>query len=68
MTFGARLIDSTPPAMTTSASPDLMALAANPMLSIPDPHSRLMVAPGIESLSPASKSDILATLRLSSPA
>ena len=65
---GARVMDSTPPAIIRLVSPDLMARAAVPTASMPEPHSRLMVAPPISCGSPASSSDMRATLRLSSPA
>ena len=43
MTHGARVIDSTPPATTISASPDLMACAALAMAVRPEAQSRLTV-------------------------
>ena len=46
MTKGARDIDSTPPAIISSASPALMARAAMITASMPEPHSRLIVVPG----------------------
>ena len=67
-TNGARLMLSTPPAIIRLVSPDLMARAAMPMASIPEPHRRLTVVPGTCSGRPASNSDMRATLRLSSPA
>ena len=45
-TQGARLIDSTPPATTTSASPTAIARAAWMTASRPEPQSRLTVTPG----------------------
>lgn len=42
-THGARVIDSTPPATTTSASPALMELAADATAVRPLAHKRLMV-------------------------
>ncbi len=68
ITNGARVIDSTPPAMTRSALPVSMSIAAYAVACIPDPHSRLIVTPGTDSGSPASRRAIRATLRLSSPA
>ena len=68
MTKGARDMLSTPPAITRSASPDLMARAAEAMASILEPQSRLTVVPGTSFGRPASRSAIRATLRLSSPA
>jgi hypothetical protein len=68
ITKGARLMLSTPPAIISVASPDLMARAAVPTASSPEPHSRLTVEPGTPMGKPASKADMRATLRLSSPA
>jgi hypothetical protein len=68
ITNGARDMLSTPPASISSASPDLIARAAVPSASSPEPHSRLTVEPGTSSGSPASSADMRATLRLSSPA
>ncbi len=59
---------STPPASISEASPDLIARAAVPSASSPEPHSLLMVAPGNSSGKPASSVAMRATLRLSSPA
>jgi len=67
-TNGARVIDSAPPARHTSASPAAMARAAQAIASIPDPHSRFTVAPGMSTGRPASRPAILATFLLSSPA
>ena len=67
MTKGARDMLSTPEATATSISPALMARAAEPIASSPEPHRRLTVTPGISSGRPASKSPMRATLRLSSP-
>ena len=67
-THGARLIDSTPPAMHTVSSPAAIARLALNAASIPEPHSRLTVAPGTDVGSPASRTAMRATLRLSSPA
>ena len=68
MTNGARVIDSTPPAMTTSPSPTLIAWAADAAACSPEPHSRFTVCPATSAGSPASSSAMRATLRLSSPA
>jgi len=68
MTKGARLMLSTPPAIIRPASPARIARAAEPTASMPEPHSRLIVAPGTSIGSPASRADMRATLRLSSPA
>ena len=59
---------STPPAIMSSASPDLMARAAIPTASMLDPHKRLIVDPVTSFGNPASSSAMRATLRLSSPA
>jgi len=67
-TNGARVIDSEPPARQTSASPAAIVRAASQTASIPDPHSRFTVAPGISTGSPASSTAIRATFLLSSPA
>ncbi len=68
MTNGARDMDSTPPAIISSASPQRRARAAAPMASMPEPHRRLTVVPGTLIGRPASREDMRATLRLSSPA
>ena len=68
ITNGARLMLSTPPAIIKPASPARMARAAVPKASMPEPHKRLMVAPGISRGKPANKLAMCATLRLSSPA
>ena len=67
-TYGARVIDSTPPAMNTSPSPTAIAWAAELIAWSPEPHSRLTVWPPTSTGKPASSSAIRATLRLSSPA
>ena len=67
-TNGARVIDSDPPARHTSASPAAIVRAASQTASIPEPHSRFTVAPGISTGSPASSTAIRATFLLSSPA
>ena len=59
---------STPPAIMSPASPALIARAAVPTPSMPEPQSRFIVEPGTVSGSPASSADMRATLRLSSPA
>ncbi len=68
MTNGARLMLSTPPATTRSASPATIARAAEASASRPEPQSRLTVLPGTSSGRPPSSAAIRATLRLSSPA
>ncbi len=67
-TQGARLIDSTPPATTTEASPTAICLLACMAASSPEPHNRLTVVPGTLVGQPASSVAMRATLRLSSPA
>ena len=67
-TQGARVMDSTPPASTTSASPDSTLRLAIIAASRLDPHSRLTVVAGTDTGSPASRTAIRPTLRLSSPA
>ena len=68
MTNGARVMLSTPPASMRCASPDLMARAAVPTASRPDPQRRLIVEPDTAVGKPASNTAMRATLRLSSPA
>ena len=68
ITKGARDMLSTPPAIISSASPLLMARAAVPSASRPEPHRRLTVEPGTCTGRPASSALMRATLRLSSPA
>ena len=68
MTKGARVICSTPPATTSSASPHSIRRAASLKACRPEPHSRLTVTPVTSTGSPASKAHMRATLRLSSPA
>jgi hypothetical protein len=67
-TKGERLIDSTPPASTTSASPVRIARAAWLTASSPEAHRRLTVTPGTSTGSPARSNAMRATFRLSSPA
>ena len=67
-THGARLMDSTPPATVTAASPTAMARSPAITASSPEPHSRLTVAPGTDVGKPASSAAMRATSRLSSPA
>ena len=68
MTKGARVMLSTPPAITTSASPERIRRAASFTASSPLPQRRFTVTPGTVSGSPASSAAIRPTLRLSSPA
>ena len=68
MTYGARVIDSTPPPMKTSPSSTAMAWAAELIAWSPDPQRRFTVSPPTSTGRPASRSAIRATSRLSSPA
>ena len=68
ITKGARLMLSTPPAIINPASPAMIARAAVPTASSPEPHNRFKVAPGTSNGKPASKLLMRATFRLSSPA
>ena len=45
--YWPRLIDSAPPATAASASPSMMAWAAEMMACSPLPHSRFTVSPGV---------------------
>jgi hypothetical protein len=67
-THGARVIDSTPPVRTTSASP--VSIAREPIIAASrlEPHSRFTVVPGTAVGRPASSAAIRPTLRFSSPA
>ena len=56
ITYGARVIDSTPPATNTSPSPAPIAWAALFTAWRPDPHSRFTVCPATSTGSPASRS------------
>lgn len=67
-THGARVIDSTPPATTISASPVSTALDAIITASRDDPHRRLTVVAGTPTGQPASRTAMRPTFRLSSPA
>src|SRR6266446_6582829 len=58
ITNGARVIDSTPPAMAKSISPARIARPAAPTASSPEAQRRLRVAPGTVSGRPASSSAI----------
>src|SRR5579864_5385141 len=68
MTHGARVMLSTPPAITMSAPPPWISRAAAMVACMPDPHRRLTVWPGTSTGKPASSRAMRATLRLSSPA
>ena len=67
-THGARVIDSTPPTTTTSASPD--SIVRDPIIAASrlDPQSRFTVVAGSVTGRPDSRTAIRPTLRLSSPA
>ncbi len=67
-TYGARVIDSTPPATAMEASPTAMARAAWMTASRPEAQSRLTVTPGTEVGRPARRAAMRPTLRFSSPA
>src|SRR5690348_8911486 len=67
-THGARVIDSTPPAIITDASPTAMVRAAVTTASSPEAQSRFTVFPGTDGGNPASRAAIRPTFRLSSPA
>ena len=45
--YGARLMDSAPPATATAASPSMMAWAAETMACSPLPHRRFTVNAGM---------------------
>ena len=68
MAQGARLMDSTPLPMKTSPSPATIALAAWLTASRAEAQLRFIVTPGTSFGKPASKTDMRATSRLSSPA
>ena len=68
ITNGARVIDSTPPAMPRPISPARIARDTLPIASRPEAQRRLTVLAGTESGKPASSTAMRATLRLSSPA
>ena len=57
--YGARLIDSAPPATATSQSPSMIACAAETMACIPLPHSRFTVNAGV----PTSRPPLIAATR-----
>ena len=68
ITNGARVMLSTPPAISSDISPLLIARPAIAIASRLEPHKRLTVVPATSCGTPASNSAIRATLRLSSPA
>src|ERR1039457_4345769 len=57
--YWARLMDSAPPATAVSASPSMMACAAEMMACSPLPHSRFTVSPGV----PAGRPPLMAATR-----
>ena len=67
-THGARLMDSTPPTSTTSASPSATCREPAIAASRLEPQRRFTVVPGTEAGRPASRAAMRATLRFSSPA
>ena len=50
--YGARLIDSAPPATATSQSPSMMDCEADTMACSPLPHSRFTVSAGVPTSRP----------------
>ena len=68
ITYGARVIDSTPPAIMMSPQPAAIAWAAEFTACRPLAHKRVTVVPGTVMGKPAKSAAIRATLRLSSPA
>ena len=64
---GARLIDSMPLPMQTSASPAMIVWAASLTADSADAQLRFMVTPGTSTGNPASSVAMRATSRLSSP-
>src|SRR5690606_8127922 len=68
ITYGARDIDSEPPAIITWPQPAAGAWPSDTTACMPDPQRRLTVAPDTSTGRPASKTAIRPTLRLSSPA
>src|SRR6516164_9473601 len=61
-TNGARVIDSTPPAMAKSISPARTARAAVPTASSPEAHSRFSVTPGEQQCHARDVAVVLASL------
>ena len=68
VTNGARLMPSTPPTTSRSASPASSARAPWMTDSPPEAQRRFSVTPGTDTGRPASSAAMRATLRLSSPA
>ena len=68
MTNGARVMDSTPPAIAIAPLPARSSADALLIACSPEPQRRLTVTPPVASGSPASSTAMRATLRLSSPA
>ncbi len=66
ITSGARVMLSTPPPITRSASPERFAQAAMAIASSPEPRNLFSVLPATRTGSSASSTAIRATLRLSS--
>ena len=57
---GTRLIDSTPPATTTSCCPDMTACTAKSRACWLDPHARFTEVPGMLSGQPAARTELRA--------
>src|ERR1700710_353311 len=65
--IGTRLIDSTPPATTTSAWPLITVAAAKATACWEEPHWRSMVVPGTDSGQPAASGALRPMLKVCSP-
>src|SRR5215212_11319604 len=65
--MGTRLIDSTPPATTTSACPLITVAAAKATACWEDPHWRSIVVPGTLSGQPAASDALRPMLNVCSP-
>src|SRR5688572_6974272 len=65
--MGTRLIDSTPPATTTSAWPLMTVAAAKATACWEEPHWRSMVVPGTVSGQPAARGALRPMLKVCSP-
>src|SRR3712207_7861035 len=65
--MGTRLIDSTPPATTTSAWPLTTGAAAKATACWEDPHWRSIVVPGTDSGQPAARTALRPMLNVCSP-
>src|SRR5918998_953486 len=65
--MGTRLIDSTPPATTTSAWPLITVAAAKATACWEEPHCRSIVVPGTDSGQPAASTALRPMLKVCSP-